>query len=83
MKNSEFKRLLARMNKLQTKIDSASDDMAKFFQPYFNDKIFVLYQPSDGFVVFYDSYFKSNLNESVSTVYKNIKDDPDFYKNKT
>ena len=80
----KFKKILCNANKAISNLKDKEDIMSSFFQPYFDDEIFVMYQESDGFVVVHNVDHKdknhSTLNSSVNEVFYNIKKDKNFYK---
>ena len=78
---SEIKRLsllIKKATEASTKANSAADDLAISFQPYFKGEISVLYQMGDGFVILYDE--EMNYTEPVLTAHDNISKDINHYK---
>lgn len=84
MDKIEFKKLLSKAHKAESKLNAACSDLETFFSPYFPGEISVLYQPSDGFVVLYDieksvMENEADKNEGVMEVFENILQNPRHY----
>ena len=77
MKKTEFKKLIAKAQKAEGKLNTACSNLETFFEPFFPGQISVFYQPSDGFVVLYDieksvMENEADKNEGVREVFENI-----------
>jgi len=84
MEERDFYRLLNQAQKAVNNLKSKEDNLSIFFQPYFDEEIFVLYQESDGFVILHntdiDIPIYSNLNTGVNEAFENIMKNPNFYR---
>lgn len=76
----KFKKIHDKANKASLQLKGCESELEAFFQPYFNEEIFVLYQEGDGFCIAYDVPDKAPKNEPVTFALKNIDSNENYYK---